>query len=567
MNTGTEIVALIVLWGCTACAGPESLFNADEVKVPIEPHLVQVTPDTVDVIPGQGVAFKAALSDQHGNQVNGEIEWFGTGGTIDTIGYYTAGSVRGSFLVVGSHGDIVDTSHVIVTAPSTWVYPGDDIQSVIDGHPPGTEFLLKTGVHRHQSVVLRPNDILTGESGAILSGARTLLDFQQENGYWVAKGQTQENPRHGPNPFGVEVCDSTSPGCIFPEDVFVDNVPLRQVVSIGQLEAGAWYFDYASDEIILFDDPTGHFVETSVTAFAVRGNFAHGARVQNLIIEKYANAAQTGAIQFNNSDRVAVLNNIIRLNHGSGVSVVGRYDSVIGNYIHSQGFQGIGSYAATGLIIEGNEISRNNHAGFSGFWSGGGMKIAASIEVEIRNNHVHHNNNKGIWTDIDNVNVIIEGNLVDGNTQQGIFHEISYDASIRDNIVINNGHSGSWYHRGGIVVASSPNVTVSGNVLRGNAMGIVGSQQDRGEGRYGPYILMNFHVHDNEITMHVGVTGIAAVSSVGEDVFDITSNVFERNTYYLGSAPMYFRWHRADVSETDWQAAGHDQEGTFTRVP
>ena len=57
----------------------------------------------------------------------------------------------------------------------------------------------------------------------------------------------------------------------------------------------------------------------------------------------------------------------------------------------------------------------------------------------MRDNHVHHNEGPGLWTDIDNIHTLYEGNLVEHNANVGIFHEISYDAVIRNNIVRDNG--------------------------------------------------------------------------------------------------------------------------------
>ena len=46
------------------------------------------------------------------------------------------------------------------------LHPGDDFQAVISGHPAGTVFLVKAGVHREQSVVPRDGDVFIGEPGA-----------------------------------------------------------------------------------------------------------------------------------------------------------------------------------------------------------------------------------------------------------------------------------------------------------------------------------------------------------------------------------------------------------------
>ena len=52
----------------------------------------------------------------------------------------------------------------------TALNPGDDIQAAVNAHPPGTTFVIKTGVHRRQTI--RPKDGMTfvGEHSAVLDG-------------------------------------------------------------------------------------------------------------------------------------------------------------------------------------------------------------------------------------------------------------------------------------------------------------------------------------------------------------------------------------------------------------
>jgi hypothetical protein len=45
------------------------------------------------------------------------------------------------------------------------IVPGEDIQTRVNLAPPGTVFLLKSGMHRMQSIVPRNGDTFTGEAG------------------------------------------------------------------------------------------------------------------------------------------------------------------------------------------------------------------------------------------------------------------------------------------------------------------------------------------------------------------------------------------------------------------
>jgi parallel beta-helix repeat protein len=52
----------------------------------------------------------------------------------------------------------------------TAINPGDDIQRAVDANPAGTTFVIRSGVHRRQSVRPKNNMSFVGEPGAVLDG-------------------------------------------------------------------------------------------------------------------------------------------------------------------------------------------------------------------------------------------------------------------------------------------------------------------------------------------------------------------------------------------------------------
>ncbi len=66
-----------------------------------EPTLVSifVAPDTTILAPGETQLFSASGSDQRGNPLAIDPVWSGSGGTIDAVGLFTAGSNTGAFAV------------------------------------------------------------------------------------------------------------------------------------------------------------------------------------------------------------------------------------------------------------------------------------------------------------------------------------------------------------------------------------------------------------------------------------------------------------------------------------
>jgi hypothetical protein len=433
--------------------------------------------------------------------------------------------------------------------------PGEDLETAVAAADPGTTFVVKAGVHRLQTIRPKDGQTFLGEPGAVLSGARLLTRFGRAGALWVATGQTQEGVRHGE-------CRPEYPRCGYAEQLFIDDQPLLQVSSIAEVRSGRWFFDYGGDRIYFADDPTGRKVEASVTATAIDAT-ADGVTVSNLTVEKYANPAQKGAVSGEGRTGWKVSANEVRWNHGVGIRV-GSRSSITANFVHHNGHDGIVA-SGEAVLVEANEIAYNNAAHFDPGWEGGGAKFVGTRDLVVRGNLVHHNDGPGLWTDGDNIDVLYERNECSDNARMGIFHEISYRAVIRDNIVRRNGLAFSaWLWGAGILVANSSDVEIYGNTVEENADGIGGIDQKRTAGRYGPHALSNLSVHDNTVAMRSGWTGI--VQDTGDDsVFVTRGNRFSGNRYRLGPEPWYFVWQDAERSESEWKLHGQDREGTFDR--
>jgi hypothetical protein len=352
-----------------------------------------------------------------------------------------------------------------------------------------------------------------------------------------------------------------------PEDLFINDVRMQHVASVAAGGPGKWYFDYGADTIYIWDDPTGKRVETSVTPLAFGGS-ASNVTISALVIEKFASPAQNGAIKGGTGWRID--GNEIRFNHGIGLHMAnGR--RVINNNIHHNGQMGIGGASADALV-ENNEIAYNNTAGYNDFWEAGGTKFVYSNNLTIRNNYVHHNDGPGLWTDIDNIDVLYEGNRVEDNGRSGIFHEISYRAVIRRNTIRRNGTNKPypyWIEGAGIQITDSSDVEVYENVLEDNWQGIAALNENRGTGRYGPWTLKNLWVHHNQVTSMLstggaGRTGVVQTSG-GSAAFTNQNNRFDSNVYKLGSLAQYFLWLDADRTEQEWRQYGQDVTGSFSR--
>ncbi len=283
--------------------------------------------------------------------------------------------------------------------------------------------------------------------------------------------------------------------------------------------------------------------------------------VRGFEVTNYNNPSGTGAINGLGGGWVIESNNVHH-NATYGIKVQGDGAVVRSNSINHNGQLGVAAPYTTNAVFESNEISHNNYEdAYSWEWEGGGSKFWSTINLTLRGNYVHHNHGPGLWSDTNNYNVLYEGNTVEHNYGGGIYHEVSYDAVMRNNTLRGNGfgHTG-WLWGAGIIIASSKNIEVYGNLVEGNYNGITATQQPRYDtpADHGPYLLSNINVHDNTI-IDSGQTGIATDTGDGS-VFS-AGHRFDNNSY-IGNVG--WSWNGSSVSWDGWRSYGHDANGSFT---
>ena len=280
----------------------------------------------------------------------------------------------------------------------------------------------------------------------------------------------------------------------------------------------------------------------------LKAAFSGGATdvtLDSVTVRDYASDWQGAAIQPDADASGWVVRNVSALHNGWAGLLASDGMRILGGHFNDNDQLGIGGNATTGIVLDGldgdpatfdgPELARNHTLHAACDFEGGGMKWDVG-QVTVRNAHVHDNDCRGLWADINARDALIEHNLIADNLAEGIFYEISSDAVIRNNQVYGNGrrHAG-WYWDGGITVASSSNVEIYGNRLSGNYNGITGTQQDRPDSTPPAHLLDDLHVHDNLICATGGgqhPAGVAAGNGANLAGRDI---IFTRNT--IQSAP------------------------------
>ncbi|KRE05835.1 hypothetical protein ASE63_05805 [Bosea sp. Root381] len=445
-------------------------------------------------------------------------------------------------------------------ADAARIPPGQSLAEAAARAPPGAGFCIAAGIHRMQVVRPKTGQRFFGESGAILNGARVLTEFRQVAGGWVAAGQAPTGELRG-------VCEPGHEGCELPVGVFLDGEPLRRVASRSGLRPGSFFHDQASRDIVLADAPQGRLVEVSTATHAFIGA-TDAVLIRGLVVEKYFNPAQEGAIR-GDGRGWRIEHSELRLNSGAGVSV--GHDGVVADCnIHHNGQIGV-TADGTNIVIEANEIWNNNIFGFATEWDAGGLKITESSDLFIRNNYVHHNVGPGLWCDERCINVLFEGNRIEFNRGAGIFFELSSRTVIRGNQLRENNQGGAgWFWGGEIQIAASEYADIHDNTLivRNPGRGVMLIDQNRWKVGGGFYKTRGNHVHRNDITfLGEGAAGGVSVGNPLAENYAIISkggNIFDQNTYrYRGREAPVFAWDTLRTDFAGFRRRGQEANGTL----
>ena len=446
------------------------------------------------------------------------------------------------------------------------ISPGQSIQAVVNDEPIGAAICLKSGVHRSRSIRPKHGQRFFGEPRAILNGTVIIDKFTADGTHWTAVWPAALFRRYGK-------CIEDSPQCNFPEAVFIDDKPLVQALSRDAVAPGRFYIDYNTRRLFLGNDPSNHKIEVTAVDFAIKGP-AKNVVIENLIVEKYASPAQHGAIYAAyGSSGWTIRNCEVRLNSGAGIEVSGG-GIVEGSSVHHNGQTGIVG-TKNNIRIQGNDIWANNIYGYDYGWEAGGIKIARSQFVTFHANHVYDNVGPGIWCDIDCRDVVYTENSVENNHDAGIFFEISYGATIRNNTLRRNGIGRrDWFWGADIQIAGSEDVLIENNHLTvgEGGCGIMLIDQGRQNEKGGTYKTQNVRAYRNQMTFDgPPCAGGVTDADPGDSNYRIISsggNEFDNNVYYvsLNSGPSRFIWGHRTKSWSAFQGAGQERRGRLSTL-
>jgi parallel beta-helix repeat protein len=345
------------------------------------------------------------------------------------------------------------------------------LQALVDRAAPGSVVDVPPCLYREQVTIAKPLT-LAARPGAEIRGSDVWTGWQRQGSYWT-RG-TLPRLDQDRKPCRADAGDR----CNWPEQLFLDGQPLQQVAA--SPGPGQFAVD-AARRGLLAADPTGRLVEVTTRRHWIVGE-ADGVVVRGFRMRHAATPAQHGAIaNFGHSDWT-IEQNVLSDAHGAPVSLhTGRNLRLVGNDVFRGGQLGVHGGESTDVLVQGNRIHDNNTEGFDPEWEAGGLKMAVALRLTIERNQVFRNDGPGLWCDIDCRDVVFAENQVHENTYSGIMFEISDGARISGNTVWENGWAKpQWGWGAGILVSSSANAEVVGNVLAWNAdaISIISQRRD-----------------------------------------------------------------------------------------
>jgi parallel beta-helix repeat protein len=472
----------------------------------------------------------------------------------------------------GASGPHVGPQPVTCLADAIVVEEGTSIQAAMDAAGPGASLCIEPGIYRPTSP-LEPQSgqVLTFEKGAIVSGAQVVTSWSKQGAYWVLGGQTQEFSDPALYPFLKEYACTDNPAACVYEDLFKDDKPMTQVLALADLGPGKIYFDKAADLMYIVDDPTGHTMETTRLTIGMDST-ASDVTIRGATFEKFA---WIGFRVTGNSWTLE--DDVFADSHLIGLQLSGNDHVARRNAIEHNGDIGILATEGSGMLFDSNEVAFNNYLHFGDRPipnEEGGAKFLITPNTTLRGNFSHDNDGDGWWFDTSNTDILVEGNTFANNARYGLFYEVSFDATIRNNTFRNNGIDyGVTPHwvGGGIRISTSKNVDIYDNLFQGNRWSsLFANWVDREAGAYGVPTTTGLHVHDNIFDMVGGFVG----SSEGKpDIgYASSNNRFDNNTYRVTDVSLqWWRWPVDGgfpaMNWDTWRGLGFDVSGSLSESP
>jgi parallel beta-helix repeat protein len=357
-----------------------------------------------------------------------------------------------------------------------------------------------------------------------------------------------------------------------PQMAFVNDAALAQVHSLASVTSTSFYNDTVNRRIYIGVDPSGKTVElTKQPNFMTFEGGAGGNIIRGLGFRKFASQEKpegsfTFAVFFADVPNILFENNTFTQNAGASIMLSAANGTVFrANTFADNGFNGMGGYNSSNVLLEDNLVYGNNTSllggGCSASCGQAGVKWNKMAGYTVRNNIFENNmgNAHGFWCDIACTDGKHYDNLFVNNGGAGLFYEISSGGTIASNVFVGNKAYG--IKMGSATTRIYNNTLINNNV----SMLIYDDSRQPGEQGAGPDTT-NVDVFNNVMAnttsagnhMQSWRTSTAG-SNTGPNTF---YSGFDYNSYYraTGTGQLLHNWR--DGTTTNYYTVANFTAGT-----
>ena len=460
------------------------------------------------------------------------------------------------------------TTSGTATAPLQTIQAAISMANTRNQRQIGTTIVVNPGVYREainigsvSGQTAAPLVIQASTTGStVISGSDVLTGWQPVSGhagtYWHSWTYN----------FGQCAIPSGWPSGIAPivrrtEMVFVNSVPLTQVLSESQLRPGTFFVDEATNQILI-TPASGTSVSSATIEAAVRPSIFTLAGRSNVTVKgmvfKHANSCinRPAAVVAGGSNIVVDSIQAVWNNWG-GFGVSGASGVTVKNSIASHnggvGFMGDRDVNTT---FSYNESDFNNWRGALGAlydWGMGGTKFFQMHTATVQYHYSYGNQAQGLWFDTDNKNITVNNATVAGNTLAALQLEANEGP-----ITVENSHLCS--SRSGVTTLNQAKLTMKYNTFYNNG----GFGQYPGQifiaGRAGGHVIYDWQTgqyYDIRTNNTVLTSNNFQATSSGQHVFGTYLGGSDWSDFAYSLVSSGNHWYDPTTSYSFMLPAGH----------
>ena len=283
----------------------------------------------------------------------------------------------------------------------------------------GTKIIVNAGVYREDVNIgsyrstSAPITIEAAATGAaVLDGADVLTGWSQQT-------STIYSHTWSPN-LGTCAIPSGWPWTIAPiarrtEMIFVNGIPLTEVMSYGQIRPGTFWVNESTNMIYLSPSPSVNMSTAKVEAAVRRQILTVSNRTnlvfRGLVFRHAASCINTAGVTINSSSNILFDKDQVLWNNWGGIGIYSTNNVTVQNSVASyNGGIGLMSSHDQYVLFNFNETDYNNWRGAMGAfydWGMGGAKFMYGRSTTVQNHYSYRNQAQGLWFDTDNKNITI----------------------------------------------------------------------------------------------------------------------------------------------------------------